>query len=67
MTDPQRLAYMRRTRAQEVVELASALAEEDAVRGLVAYGFSEPGGGWVRPDWQRIAEVAFDHLELKET
>jgi hypothetical protein len=29
---------------------------------LVNYWFKTEGGGWVRPDWRRIAEIAVDSV-----
>lgn len=47
-------------RAELVREVAEALEDEDRRRTLVNYWFETVGGGWVKPDWSAIAEVAVD-------
>lgn len=41
-----------------VDEVAKSLEEEDRRATLVNYWFETQGGGWVRPDWHRIADSA---------
>jgi hypothetical protein len=48
--------------AETAEDLAQLLEEEDRQRALVSHWFETMGGGWVRTDWQRIAQIADAHF-----
>lgn len=51
------------TTEERIKELAQMLEEEDRRTCLVNYWFKTMGGGWVEPDWERIASIALTYAD----